>query len=101
MATKTDTEPAVIMSGHCAYPQTKEPHLSHERCARNGSGSRANPEKRFHPCPCACHLDTEHYTCACGGVIVLASVFGLDEDGDPVYVHIDKHTGRMLYRDCR
>lgn len=109
------------MSGHCANPQTSDPAASHARCAERGGGSRANPEKRFHPCGCPCHLahvdpdtargdrpnidgtygDVEHYTCGCGGIIAEAPVFGMDEDGDPVYVHVDKKTGRMLYRECR
>lgn len=114
---KKDGPPRPILSGHCGYPQTKNPHESHRRCAQWGAGSRANPEKRFHPCPCPCHLQHERisgadpdlmnpdgtygqvemYDCGgCGGLLAPAPVFGTDEDGDPVYVHVNDK-GRMLY----
>lgn len=116
---KTAEEPAPIISGFCASPATDDPAASHQRCADKGAGSRANPGKVFHPCPCPCHLaheawdsDTQNpdgtfgpvmtYECGgCGGMIAEAPVLGLDEDGDPIYVHVDKHTGRMLYQACR
>lgn len=94
--------PRPIMSGHCGYPQTVNPTASHERCAAYGAGSSANPEKRFHPCPCACHFPGEIYECAgegCGGRIKEAPYLGLDEDGDAQYVHVN-NDGRMLYVSC-
>jgi hypothetical protein len=100
---RKDEPPKPIISGHCAWPQTKDPHLSHERCANRGSGSRANPAKNFHPCPCPCHLAHDSdgavltYECGgCGGILAEAPIFGVDEDGDPVYVHVDRKD-RMIY----
>lgn len=99
---RKDGPPRPMMSGHCGYPQTAEPHLSHARCERMGAGSAANPEKRFHPCPCPCHYPGDIYECAgegCGGRIKEAPYLGLDEDGDPQYVHVN-NDGRMLYVSC-
>lgn len=114
---KKDGPPAPILSGHCGYPQTQDPWMSHQRCALMGAGSRANPEKRFHPCPCSCHLAHDEtgitsvdemnvdgsygtvlvYSCeGCGGLLAEAPVYGTDEDGDPIYVHVNGE-GRMLY----
>lgn len=121
---KKDGPPRPIISGHCAWPQTKDPHLSHLRCAAYGSGSRANPDKRFHPCPCSCHLahtteagpaelwlpntdgtygEVETYDCGgCDGLLAEAPIYGTDEDGDPVYVHVSRRNHQMLYTGpCR
>lgn len=83
-----------LMSGHCAhFPlDTENGRRSHERCQRNGGGQRANPQKMFQPCPCPCHFDAEAdlYECeGCGGVIMAAPDWPLDEDDDVRYTHVD------------
>ena len=87
-----------MMSGHCAFPQTRHPEESHARCR---GGQRANPAKVFQPCPCVCHFPYgETYECgSCGGVIILAEHWPLDEDGDQRYTHID-NSGRALGEEC-
>lgn len=89
-----------IWSGHCQFPATSTPVRSHERCADNGAGSSANPRGVFYPCPCPCHLDPEEYECECGGLIREAPALGLDEDGDPIYVHI-LADGRVSFEGCQ
>lgn len=59
-----------MMSGHCVHPQSENPEESHLRCARNGGGNTAVPDKVFAPCPCICHVDPTEYECSiCGEVI--------------------------------
>lgn len=94
----SETKP--MMSGHCSFPQTAEPRLSHERCTRNGAGSKANPRKEFFPCPCQCHFAGEQFQCECGDTLAVAPYLGLDDDGDDQYVHLD-HQGRMTSMYCR
>lgn len=80
---------ALIPSGHCSFPVTADPQSSHERCARNGGGSRANPKKVFTPCPCSCHYG-ETYECGgCGRPIVECLAWPFDVDGDLHYTHVD------------
>jgi hypothetical protein len=120
---KKSNLPAIIRSGHCGYPASKDPQLSHERCARRGAGSYANPAKAFYPCPCACHLTHEVaegdepvmnldgtlgqvalYECPeCGQLMAEAPAFGTDEDGDPIYVHVNPAKGYELlyYGPCQ
>ena len=87
-----------MMSGHCAHPAVNED--SHARCHRQGGGQRANPEKEFQPCPCACHYGDEEFECGgCGRPIREALTWPLDDDGDVRYSHMDKD-GRALGEDC-
>lgn len=89
---------SLIMSGHCNTPSTTDGVSSHERCARNGSGSHANPERIFHPCPCSCHLGTEEYECDnCGRDIRETDQFL--GTGEVCYVHIDRE-GRAVGEEC-
>lgn len=85
-----------LMSGHCAHHSEG----SHERCERNGAGSRANPDKIFQPCPCRDHFPDEEFECECGATIVAAPHYPLDEDGDVRYVHFDPKTGRIVDEEC-
>lgn len=80
----------LIMSGHCGFPETDHPENSHSRCQRNGGGATSRATGLFHPCPCRCHLREEDFECGCGYLIREAPALGLDEDGDPRYVHIDE-----------
>lgn len=90
-----------LISGHCAFPQTRNPDESHQRCQKNGGGSRANPDKIFQPCPCLCHYPAEHYECgSCGGTILAAPHYPLDEDGDIHYVHLDPKRKRAIDGEC-
>ena len=92
-----------LMSGFCAFPQTKDPEASHARCA---GGQRANPRKEFQPCPCPHHFaDQERYECGnCGGVVVAAPHWPLDfsedPDGEVRYTHLDPRTGRATGEEC-
>lgn len=87
-----------IISGHCNFPVTSNPESSHERCEGNGAGSRANPGKVFHPCPCSCHLG-EVYECGnCGREIAEAPFW--NGDGEMTYVHLDPKDGRAIGEDC-
>lgn len=79
----------LIPSGHCSFPVTADPQSSHDRCARNGGGSRANPKKIFTPCPCSCHYGEEFECGGCGRPIVECLAWPLDADGDMHYTHID------------
>ena len=88
-----------MMSGHCANPQTAAPDESHQRCARNGAGSSANPDKAFVICPCPCHHGDTFECGGCGRNIVEMPVLGLDVDGDPIYYHLDK-VGRAAHQFC-
>jgi len=99
-ATKTsEAIRRTLWSGHCSFPQTKNPDESHLRCQDNGGGSRANPEKIFQPCPCRCHYPPEEYECGgCGGTIIAAPHYPVDEDGDMRYVHLDG--GRVTDCEC-
>lgn len=84
-----------LMSGFCGHPTDSD---SHARCK---GGNTANPDGEFQPCPCACHLDAEQYECAgCGRVICEAPLLGEDEDGDPIYVHLDPKDGRAVLGGC-
>lgn len=95
-----------LLSGHCHHGN---PASSHERChTRHSGGQAANPDREWQWCPCACHLakgddgEAETYDCACGGVIAEAPLMGLDEDGDPYYVHVDpRDRNRMVSLECR
>jgi hypothetical protein len=94
------------MSGHCAFPETTNPDESHERCQRQGAGSRANPEKEFMPCPCPCHFPEDRFECECGGTLAEAPSWP-DEDAeyegrDPemVYTHVSVRTGRATGFEC-
>lgn len=90
-----------LMSGHCLNPQTEQPHLSHERCQAQGGGNRANPEKEFQPCPCACHLGEEYECGNCGRPLREALLWpNEDEPGEMVYVHVDVKTGRAIGEIC-
>lgn len=91
----------VMMSGHCATPQTANPSESHERCARNGGGSYGNPQREFVPCPCPCHYPEERYECECGNLLAEAPLWP-DEtgEGEIVYTHIDPTTGRATGFEC-
>lgn len=80
---------ALIPSGHCSFPQTEDPTKSHERCAANGGGSRANPKKVFNPCPCSCHYGEEYECGGCGRTIVECLAWPFDVDGDMHYTHVD------------
>lgn len=80
-------------SGHCRFPAngpgdpTAAAAESHARCRRNGPVyNRATG--LYTACGCGCHLG-EEFECSCGYLIREAPVLGLDEDGDPRYVHID------------
>ncbi len=79
----------LIPSGHCSFPVTDDPQSSHERCARNGGGSRANPKKVFTPCPCSCHYGEEFECGGCGRPIVECLAWPFDVDGDLHYTHTD------------
>jgi len=81
---------ALIPSGHCSFPVTSDPQSSHDRCARNGGGSRANPKKVFTPCPCACHYGEEFECGGCGRPIVECLAWPFDVDGDLHYTHVDE-----------
>lgn len=90
------TERKPIMSGHCRFPQTADPQQSHDRCARNGAGTRSNPAKVWHPCSCGCHLGDEYECGNCGRLIAEAPLWDGsngawvgDEEPEMVYVHID------------
>lgn len=94
-----------LLMGHCGRGC---PSSSHERCHRTGGGQAANPDKEWQWCPCSCHLakdeagEPDLYDCQCGGVIALAPLMGEDEDGDPIYVHVDPRDGnRMIGLECR
>ena len=89
----------LIMSGHCSFPVTGNPQSSHDRCARNGAGSRANPMKIFTPCPCECHLGETFECSGCGRDIREALAWPFDEDGDIRYTHITAD-GRACGEDC-
>lgn len=89
----------LIMSGHCSFPVTDDPQSSHDRCARNGGGSRANPAKIFTPCPCACHLGETFECSGCGRPIREALSWPFDEDGDIRYTHVAAD-GRACGEDC-
>lgn len=90
-----------LISGHCASPATADPKESHARCQRNGGGSRANPDKVFQPCPCLCHFPPERYECGgCGGTILAAPHYPVDEDGDMRYVHLDTKRNRAVDGEC-
>ena len=87
-----------LMSGHCAFPQSANPDESHARCK---GYSRANPDKIFQPCPDLCHYPKERYECAgCGGTILAAPHYPLDEDGDIRYVHLDTKRNRASDEEC-
>ena len=87
-----------LMSGHCAFPQSKDPEVSFKRCR---GYSRANPDKIFQPCPNLYHYPDEEYECAgCGGTIVAAPHYPLDEDGDIRYVHVDTKRKRAADEEC-
>lgn len=103
-----------LMSGHCAFMGRESPNgiAAHARCA---GGQRANPAKMFQPCPCPCHFpapsEMELFECGeCGKVIIEASRWPLDEDGDVRYTHMDLvlnddgeivgGTGRALGEEC-
>lgn len=86
-----------LISGHCAFPQSKDPNESHRRCR---GYSRANPDKIFQPCPCPCHFPEDRYECECGATLAEAVHYPLDEDGDVRYVHVDPTTGRMVDGEC-
>jgi hypothetical protein len=91
----------VLISGHCAFPQSRNPDKSHLRCAKNGAGSRANPDKIFQPCPCPCHFPVDRYECdSCGGTLAAAPHWPVDEDGDMRYVHVNTKTGRIIGTEC-
>lgn len=100
-----------LMSGHCSVGNEG----AHERCQRNGGGQRANPEKMFQPCPCACHYpitaDTDLFECeGCGAVLIAVDYWPLDAEDDVRYTHIDLifndeweivgGTGRALGEEC-
>lgn len=86
-----------MMSGHCNFPQTKNPEVSHARC--NG-GNTWNPDKEFIPCPCSCHLG-ETYECQCGGTIREAPCWPNEDEPDEItYVHVDTKTGRAIGPEC-
>lgn len=90
---------SMIMSGHCATPSTTDGVSSHERCARMGSGSSANPAKIFHPCPCPCHLmPDEGYECERDG-LPLRETDQFLGTGESTFVHIGKD-GRVLGEEC-
>lgn len=101
-AASTDCEEVrrPLMSGHCNFPQTAKPEVSHQRCQMNGHGNRANPDRIFQPCPCRCHFPEEEYECECGSTIVAAPHYPVDEDGDTRYVHLDPKTGRVVDEEC-
>lgn len=87
-----------LISGHCAFPQSKDPEESHKRCR---GYSRANPDKIFQPCPCSCHFPEEEYECGnCGATIKAAPHWPADEDGDTRYVHVDQTTDRAVSEEC-
>lgn len=90
-----------VRSGHCAFPQTRKPQESHDRCDRQGAGNRFSPTKEFSPCPCWCHLDTEEYECGnCGRELREAPRWPNEEDPDePVFVHIDDQ-GNAIGEEC-
>jgi hypothetical protein len=103
-ATKTsEAIRRTLISGHCATPQTTHPEESHGRCK---GYTRANPDKIFQPCPDVCHFTNEdgvlvEYECSgCGGTIVEAPHYPLDEDGDVRYVHLNKKTNRVTDCEC-
>lgn len=90
------------MSGHCMFPQSASPHLSHERCGRNGAGNRAVPKnkdgiKEFAPCPCDCHLGDEYECGNCGQPIRETHLW--TGDGEVTYVHVD-HQGIATGENC-
>lgn len=87
-----------MMSGHCQSPATSDPASSHERCARNGSGTRANPDKEFVPCTCSCHLG-ESYECGGCGREIRETVLWTGDGETETYVHIDKD-GRAIGEFC-
>jgi hypothetical protein len=106
-----------LMSGHCSsMGRVSENGIAaHERCQRNGGGQRANPQRIFQPCPCACHFpapeDVELFECSeCGGLIIEAPNWPLDDHGDMRYTHVDwivnddgvivGGTGRALGEEC-
>lgn len=94
-----DSEPIrrTLISGHCNFPG-RDKDASHARCK---GFSRANPDKTFQPCPCTCHFPEDRYECdACGGVLVEAEHYPLDEDGDVRYVHYDPTTRRISRAAC-
>lgn len=96
----TDVEAFIrepLMSGHCNFPQTRDPEVSHARCK---GGQRANPQRTYQPCGCDCHLGEEFECGGCGGVIREAPLWPLDSDGDARYTHIDPETGRATGEDC-
>lgn len=84
-----------LISGHCGYPASNGD--SHRRCV---GFSRANPDRIFQPCPCACHFPEERYECECGATLAEAPHYPVDEDGDVRYVHVDPKTGRMVDSEC-
>lgn len=87
-----------MMSGHCQHPQTAHPQESHDRCARNGAGAKANPMRAWRPCRCGCHLG-EHYECGnCGRTIAEATHW--DGTGEMTYVHVHPVTGEAIGEDC-
>jgi len=89
-----------IISGHCNTPQTDQPHLSHERCARNRGGSDASPGRRtWYPCPCGCHLEEERFECGACGATIARSLYWTG-DGNETYVHVDPVTGRSRGEEC-
>ena len=87
-----------LMSGHCAFPGSAAPEESHARCV---GYSRANPDRVFQPCPCLCHFPEDRYECSgCGGTLIEASHYPLDEDGDVRYVHLDTKRRRATDGEC-
>src|SRR5690349_8335584 len=85
-----------IMSGHCLHPQTADPHLSHERCAKMGAGVETRATGTWHPCPCLCHLGDE-YECGNCGRPIYETIYWID-DGEPTYVHVSD--GRVTGEEC-
>ena len=87
-------------SGHCGAPSigsSVAPRRgSHARCK---GGNRANPDKEFSPCLCACHLG-EHYECGgCGRLIAEAVEVPWDVNDGPTYFHVGAD-GHAVGEDC-
>ena len=94
-----------MLSGHCHFPSTDNPDGSHELCHVQGGGNRANPNREFQPCPCACHLGVDSYECGnCGGELAQALTWPNEwpdeADDDPVFTHVDPRTGMATGEEC-
>jgi hypothetical protein len=94
---------SLIWTGHCLFPATgpgnaeDAAELSHRRCLGTVYTKSTG---RTHVCPCSHHLLPDDYDCsACGYLIREAPALGLDEDGDPRYVHVDE-AGNIYSVEC-